>query len=200
MPIGIIILAAGASQRMGTPKQALPIEDGKSLIQKTVETALATDLRPVVVVVGANKKEVVPELAGQPVTIIDNTLWQEGMASSVRMGLAGAYLTERKLEAVLMLVCDQPYVTSSLLNHMVVTLKESGKKAVVCRYGESWGVPVLIGSQLFEEMTHLKGEQGAKPLLEKHLNEVAFVDFDQGNIDIDTPDDYRRIRSSDESL
>ncbi|GAB3166135.1 nucleotidyltransferase family protein [Telluribacter humicola] len=194
MPIGIIILAAGASQRMGTPKQALPIENGKSFLQKTVETALATDLRPVVVVVGANKKEVVPELEGLPVTIIDNTLWQEGMASSVRMGLVGAYLTDRNLQAVLMLVCDQPYITPSLLEHMVVTLNESGKKAVVCRYGESWGVPVLIGNQLFEEMTHLKGEQGAKPLLEKHINEVAFVNFDQGDIDIDTPDDYRQFR------
>ncbi|HEV7350141.1 nucleotidyltransferase family protein [Telluribacter sp.] len=193
MQTAIIILAAGASQRMGTPKQVLKIEEGKSLLRKMAETALKTTMRPVVVVVGANKKEVVPELSGLGVTIIDNPMWQEGMSSSVRMGLAGAYLMDKQLEAVLMLVCDQPYVTAPLLEHMLVTLKESGKKAVACRYGESWGVPVLIGSQLFEALTHLKGEQGAKPLLAERMDDVAFVEFDQGEIDIDTPDDYRRF-------
>jgi molybdenum cofactor cytidylyltransferase len=194
MQTAIIILAAGASQRMGTAKQALLIEGGKTMLRKTAETALATSCRPVVVVVGANKKEVVPELKDLPVTIIDNQFWQEGMASSVRMGLAAAYMTEKNIDAALMLVCDQPYLTPSLLEQMVVTLQESGQKAVACRYGkDSWGVPVLVGKELFAEMLSLKGEQGAKPLLQKQLENVAFVDFDLGAIDIDTPDDYQRL-------
>ncbi len=181
MNIGIILLAAGASQRMGRPKQTLVLEEGKSMLLKTVETALATSLRPVVVVVGANKGEIVPELKGQPVTIVDNAFWQEGMASSVKIGLAGLFMTQPKLDGVLMLVCDQPYVTADLLEQMVRTYEESGKKAVACRYQKQWGVPVLIGRELLAELTHLTGDQGAKPLLKKHIKEVAFVDFEQRN-------------------
>lgn len=190
MTIGIIILAAGASQRMGQPKQTLEIEKGKSLLLKTVEIALATSQRPVIVVVGANKPEVVPELAGQPVTIVDNAFWQEGMATSVKIGLAGLFMTEPKLDGVLMLVCDQPYLTTALLTQMVATFEESGKKAVACRYKKQWGVPVLIGRELLAELTQITGAHGAKPLLEKHLEEVAFVDFEKGVIDLDTPEDY----------
>ncbi|GAB2788845.1 hypothetical protein GCM10027275_37210 [Rhabdobacter roseus] len=194
MSIGIIILAAGASQRMGTPKQTLPIENEKSLLRHTAETALATACRPVVVVVGANKQVVVPELKGLPLTIVDNPKWQEGMASSVKMGLAATYMTERDLEAVLLLVCDQPFVTPGLLEQMLVTYRESGKKAVVCRYGEAWGVPALLGSALFGELTYLQGDQGAKAVLQKHKQEIAWVAFDQGAIDLDTPEDYRRYQ------
>jgi molybdenum cofactor cytidylyltransferase len=190
MTIGIIILAAGASQRMGRPKQTLALDAGKSMLQTTVETALATKLRPVIVVVGANKAEVVPELAGYPVTIVDNAFWQEGMATSIKVGLAGLYMTEPKLDGVLMLVCDQPYLTTALLEQMVATFQESGKKAVACRYKKQWGVPVLIGRELLAELTQLTGDHGAKPLLEKHRLEVAFVAFDQGVIDLDTPEDY----------
>ena len=194
MNIGVIVLAAGASQRMGRPKQALVLEDGRSLLQRTVETALATSLRPVVVVVGANKAEVVPELKGQPVTIIDNSFWEEGMASSVKMGLAGLYMTNPKLDGVLILVCDQPYLTPQILDDMVATCKESDKKAVACRYGEQWGVPVLVGRELLPELMELSGEQGAKPMLKKHLDDVAFVKFTMGIIDLDTPKDIESYR------
>ena len=190
MTIGIIVLAAGASQRMGQAKQTLEIEKGKSLLLKTVETALETTLRPVVVVVGANRAEVVPELAGLPVTIVDNAFWQEGLATSVKIGLAGLFMTEPKLDGVLMLVCDQPYLTSALLTQMVATYEETGKKAVACRYKKQWGVPVLIGRDLLAEFTQITGDHGAKPLLKKYLEEVAFVDFEKGIIDLDTPEDY----------
>ncbi len=190
MIVGIIILAAGASQRMGRPKQTLALDTGKSMLQTTVETALATQLRPVIVVVGANKAEVVPELTGYPVTIVDNAFWQEGMATSIKVGLAGLYMTEPKLDGVLMLVCDQPYLTTALLEQMVTTFQESGKKAVACRYKKQWGVPVLIGRELLAELIEIKGDQGAKPMLQKNKSEVAFVDFDRGIIDLDTPKDY----------
>jgi len=193
MNIGIVILAAGASQRMGRPKQTLVLEDGVSLLRKTVDTALATSLRPVIVVVGANKPEVVPELKGLPVTIVDNAFWKEGMSTSVRVGLAGLFMTQPKLDGVLMLVCDQPYLTASLLEQMVHTYQDSGKKAVACRYQKQWGVPVLVGRDLLAELTHLTGEQGAKPLLKKHMKDVAFVDFDKGIVDIDTPEDVEKF-------
>lgn len=190
MTIGIIILAAGASRRMGTPKQTLQVEKGKGLLIKTIETALATSLQPVIVVVGANKTKVVPELAGLPVTIVDNAFWAEGMATSIKIGLAGLFMTEPKLDGVLMLVCDQPYLTTKILEEMVVTYGESGKKAVACRYEKSWGVPVLIGRELLGEIIEIEGDHGAKSFLKNHREDVAFVDFPKGNIDLDTPEEY----------
>lgn len=196
MNIGIIILAAGESTRMGTPKQAIPMADGKSLLQSTVEVALATPLRPIVVVVGANKAEVVPELKGLPVTIVDNAFWQEGMATSVKVGLAGLFMMEPRLGGILMLVCDQPHITPGLLEEMMDVFLKSNAKAVACRYDESWGVPVLIGRELLAELTELTGDQGAKPLLKKYIQEVVFVDFEKGNIDLDTPEDVEKFRSN----
>ncbi len=196
MTIGIIILAAGASRRMGKPKQTLPMQEGKNLLQQTVETALATAQRPVIVVVGANKAEVVPELTGLPVTIVDNAFWEEGMATSIKIGLAGLFMTEPRLDGVLMLVCDQPYLTTGLLKQMVATYEESGKKAVACRYAKSWGVPVLIGRELLAELTTITGDHGAKPFLKAHREDVAFVDFPKGIVDLDTPEDYDTFRAS----
>ncbi len=180
---------------MGKSKQTLQLEEGKSLLQKTIETALATSLKPVIVVVGANKAEVVPELGGLPVTIVDNAFWEEGMASSIKIGLAGLFMTEPKLDGVLMLVCDQPYLTTSLLNQMVATYEESGKKAVACRYEKSWGVPVLIGRELLAELIEISGDHGAKSFLKKHRDDVAFVEFPKGNVDLDTPEDYASFLS-----
>lgn len=190
MPIGVIILAAGASSRMGKPKQVLEIEKGKSLLRKAVETALETPLRPVVVVVGAHKREVVPELKGLPVTIIDNAKWEEGLSSSVKMGLAGAYMMDKQLSGVVVLVTDQPAISPVLIEYMVKRYEESGKKAVVCRYADTWGVPALIGPDFFAELTHLTGDSGARQVLEKYEKELDFVDFENGKIDINTPEDY----------
>ena len=190
MSIGVIILAAGASGRMGKAKQTLEIEQGKSMLRKTAEAALETSLRPVVVVVGAHKKEVVPELERLGVTIIDNSKWEDGLASSMTIGLAGLYMMHKGLTGAVVLVCDQPYVNPELLEYLVRRLNDSDKKAVVCRYGESWGFPALIGSSFFSEITHLTGEEDVTEVLKNYEKELDFVDFDKGNVDINTPEEY----------
>lgn len=190
MSIGIIILAAGASSRMGRAKQVLEVIKGKSMLRKTAELALETSLRPVVVVVGAHKKEVVPELEGLGVTIIDNSKWEEGIASSMTMGLAGLYMMNKGLTGAVVLVCDQPFVSTELIEYMVKRFDDSGKKAVVCRYGKSWGFPVVIDSSFFAETTHLTGEDEVVKVLENNLKELDFVDFDKGAVNLNTPEDY----------
>lgn len=191
MTIPIVVLAAGTSRRMGTTKQVLPAQDGNTLLQNAISVALATEMSPVVVVVGADKANVVPTLVGLPVTIVDNANWASGMASSVKVGLAAAYMMAPAMEGALFLVCDQPYITAALLNEMRRHYIEKRPKAVVCRYGTSWGVPVLVGSSLLADLTRIEGDQGAKPLLKKHVEDVVFLDFDLGAIDIDTPAEYQ---------
>ncbi|AYQ32148.1 NTP transferase domain-containing protein [Runella sp. SP2] len=188
--IGIIILAAGESKRMGSPKQLLQIE-GKSLIHRTAEIALATDCYPVVMVIGANKPQIAPEIVDLPLTVIDNPMWHEGMSSSVKMGLAGVYMTYKEIEAVIILVCDQPYLSVSLLERMVEIYNTKKPRLIACKYGEQLGVPTLFDRTLFEELLNLKGDKGAKPVLMNHLDEAHILQFEAGSIDLDTPDEYQ---------
>lgn len=193
--IGIIILAAGESKRMGSPKQLLNIE-GKSLIRRTAEVALATDCYPVVLVIGANKAQIAPEIIDLPLTVIDNPKWYEGMASSVKMGLVGLYMTYKEVEAVIILVCDQPYLSVSLLERMVEIYQTKKAPIVACKYGEQVGVPALFDRKLFEELLNLTGDKGAKPVLMSHLDEAHLITFEAGSIDLDTLEDYQKYLSS----
>ena len=100
MNTAIIILAAGASSRMGVPKQLLLV-DGKTLIKRVCDTSLDTPCHPIVLVLGANRNLIRKETERMPITVIDNPQWENGMSSSIKMGLAGAYMTEKAIEAML---------------------------------------------------------------------------------------------------
>ncbi len=192
--IGIIILAAGESKRMGFPKQLLNIE-GISLIRRTAEVALATDCYPVVLVIGAHKAQLAHEIIDLPLTVIDNQMWHEGMASSVKMGLAGLYMTYKDVEAVIMLVCDQPYISVSLLERMIEIYRTKKPPIVACKYEDQVGVPALFDRKLFEELLSLTGDKGAKPVLMNHLDEAYLLTFEAGSVDLDTPEDYKNFQS-----
>jgi molybdenum cofactor cytidylyltransferase len=192
--IGIIILAAGESKRMGFPKQLLNIE-GVSLIRRTAEVALATDCYPVVLVIGAHKAQLAQEIIDLPLTVIDNQMWHEGMASSVKMGLAGLYMTYKDVEAVIMLVCDQPYISVSLLERMIEIYRTKKPPIVACKYEDQVGVPALFDRKLFEELLSLTGDKGAKPVLMNHLDEAYLLTFEAGSVDLDTPEDYKNFQS-----
>jgi molybdenum cofactor cytidylyltransferase len=190
--VGIIILAAGESKRMGSPKQLLQIE-GKSLITRTAEVALATDCYPVVLVIGAHKPQIAPEIVRLPLTVIDNPTWHEGMASSVKMGLIGMYMTYKDIDAVLFLVCDQPHLSVALLEKILAEYQSKNAPIVACQYAGQVGVPVLFTRPYFEELLDLKGDKGAKSILMSHLDEAHLVHFEGGEIDLDTPDDYQKV-------
>lgn len=178
---------------MGSPKQLLDI-DGKSLLRRTAEVALATDCYPVVMVIGANKAQIAPEIIDLPLTVIDNPMWHEGMSSSVKMGLAGLYMTYKDVDAVIMLVCDQPYLSVSLLERMIDVYRTKKPPIVACKYGEEVGVPALFDRKLFEELLTLSGDKGAKPIVMNHLDEAYLVTFEAGSVDLDTPEDYEAFQ------
>lgn len=189
--IGIIILAAGQSSRMGTPKQLLDV-GGISLIRRTAEVALATDCYPVVLVIGANKPQIAPQIIDLPLTVIDNPNWQEGMSSSVKMGLVGLYMTYKDVDAVIMLVCDQPFISVSLLERMIEIYQTKKPPIVACQYDNQVGVPALFDRKIFEELLSLTGDKGAKPVLMNHLDEAHLITFEAGIVDLDTPAEYQQ--------
>ncbi len=189
MTIGTIILAAGDSSRMGGEPKQLIAYKGQSLIRRVTETALALQRGPVVVVLGANRELVLPELNGLPVTLVDNPSWPTGQASSLKTGLAALYLTHKNIDAVLVLHTDQPLVSLGLLMHMLDVYNDEGKGIVACRYGTQLSVPAFFHRDYIAELLQLKDDKGVKWVIGRHRNDCSEVPFEAGAIDLDSKRD-----------
>lgn len=186
---GILLLAAGASTRMGQAKQLLRIA-GESLIQRAVKTALSTPFRPVVVVLGANREQIEPELVGSEVLKVFNPDWATGMGSSIATGLDFLLQRQPSIQQVLILVGDQPLLQTDTLAALVELQSQTQAPLVVSRYTDTLGVPALFTCFLFAELTALHGAQGAKALIQKYRNQAAALDFPEGALDLDTPEEW----------
>ena len=193
--IGIVILAAGASTRLGEPKQLLKY-DHKNLLQRTIDAAVSSNADPVVIVLGANADQISKEIDRSKINVVINTEWEEGMASSVRNGLNELLFISPSIDAVILMVCDQPHISSELINDVIDKQKESGKTIVTSNYGETFGPPALFHKSLFHELMQLKGDVGARKIIQHHSDEVATVLFTKGKIDIDTKEDYDALNNS----
>lgn len=192
--VGLIILAAGASTRMGTPKQLL-LYQGCSLIRHVTENAIASVCEPIIVVLGANAERIKPEINQLPIQIVENQQWTEGMSASIRVGLEALLAVNQNLEAVAIALCDQPFVSSQTFNRIIEAYRVTGKPIIASEYSGTLGVPALFNRALFSELMALKSTDGAKKLIKKHMHEVFSVPFPEGAIDIDTPKDYEQLQT-----
>jgi molybdenum cofactor cytidylyltransferase len=188
----IVVLAAGRSARLGRPKQLLSFVGG-SLVQHAVSVALSSGLGPVLVVTGSNREAVESELRGLGVHTCYNPDWEEGMGASIRQGVEAAQELDQDTDGLIFMVCDQPYITASLLQHLLETQHETGQKIVASAYGGIRGTPVLYHRSLFEELKALSGDKGARPVLDRHEGDIATVPFGSGSMDIDTEGDYEKL-------
>jgi len=190
--IAILILAAGASSRLGQPKQLLAFK-GKTLIRHAAETALSTKCKPVIVVTGALHDELLSQIKDLEVVAVHNDNWQQGMSTSIAIGIEKAQ--EYNAEAVLIMLCDQPLITSGHLNALCSTFSglEDGP-IVATGYNEISGVPAVFPKKHFQSLIKLKGEQGARELMKVHLNSLITVPFIQASIDVDTSEDYEKLK------
>jgi len=193
LEIAILILAAGPSSRMGQSKQLLLVE-GQPLLQKTAKIALEAALGKVVVVLGANAAQHQEVLLGLPVDAFIHPHWQNGMGSSLKAGLK--YLLEKlpNCTAVIVLVCDQPFLTARHLTRLADTFSATDKPIIASLYANTLGVPCLFEKKYFAELFTLQDEEGAKKIIQRFTSEVSSVEFQQGEIDLDTPQDYNRLR------
>ena len=188
---GVVILAAGASSRLGSPKQLL-VYSGVTLLQHSIEAAQSSDAVSVVVVLGANADVIRSEISNTA-NVVVNDSWKEGMASTIRFGLQTLVKLNPDVEAVVFMVADQPFVTAELLNDLMELNKKEQRSIVASKYGTTFGTPVLFTKRFFPELLELTGDVGAKSLVRKYLNETAFVPFPKGEIDIDTVEDYKNL-------
>lgn len=194
MPIGIVILAAGASTRMGRPKQLLPYQ-GQSLLAHTVKAAVASVCKPAIVIVGAHAEQIVQEVSHFPVQVIENQQWSEGIGSSIRTGIKALNAFPEEVEAAVLALCDQPFISSQVINEIVEAYSLTGKPIVAAEYSGTLGVPALFSRPFFSELMTLESTGGAKQIIAKHTNDVFRVPFAKGAIDIDTPKDYEQLQT-----
>jgi molybdenum cofactor cytidylyltransferase len=193
--IGIILLAAGASLRLGHPKQLLPYKR-KTLLRYSLEEALASGAQPLVVVLGANADNLQKEISGYPVHTVINEHWQEGMASSIRTGIKAITEINPVAEGAILIVCDQPFMTAGLLNTLMSTHQTTGKGIVACTYGNTFGPPAFFHQSFFPELLQLKGDVGARSIVQKNIDNVEAIPFPNGTFDIDTYKDYEFIKDA----
>jgi molybdenum cofactor cytidylyltransferase len=194
--VGAVILAAGASTRMGGPKQLLEF-GGETMLRRAASVALKAGCRPVVVVTGANAAPSREALRGLDVREAENQQWESGISSSVRVGIHALVTANPRTAAVVLMLCDQPFVTRESIAQLVAAHLETGRSIVASGYGGSYGVPALFGKVHFAELATLEGAAGAKQVIQKHLPKVHLLPFPEGEIDIDTPDDLARLQSTD---
>ncbi|THU31625.1 nucleotidyltransferase family protein [Niastella caeni] len=187
----IVILAAGASTRLGRPKQLLPWQ-GKTLLQHAVKTALTITTHPVVVT-GSNADQLVAALNPTQVQIVYNPAWEEGIASSIRCGLQALLNRTPTPEQVIFMVCDQPFVSPDLLLDLINEQQKSGKTIVASAYGGTLGIPALFEKAMFPQLIDLQGDTGARKIMQQHPEHTTSVPFPQGDFDIDTVAEYEEL-------
>jgi CTP:molybdopterin cytidylyltransferase MocA len=185
MPVAAVVLAAGASTRLGSPKQMARL-GGKTLLERTVRTALDAGLRPVYVVVAGGQDRTLcvaglVQRAEEPTVVpVVNPQAAEGMASSLRAGVTAA----RDAAGVVVLACDQPAVTAEHLRE----LAQGAGEILASAYAGRKGVPAYFPSSAFPELLQLRGDAGARELLQM----ARAVELPGGELDVDTVEDLER--------
>jgi molybdenum cofactor cytidylyltransferase len=189
--VSAIVLAAGASARMGRPKQLLEWQ-GRPLVRVAAETALAGGLDPVLVVVGAARAAATAALAGLPALVVDNPDYASGQSSSLRVSVTAL---GEQAEAAVVLLGDQPFVTAEIVARIVEEWRASAAPIVAPVYAGQRGNPVLFARSIFPELLAIQGDQGARAVLAAHSSHVRLVPFDNPLplADLDTPEDYQRL-------
>ena len=188
--VALLLLAAGASTRMGRPKQLLPYH-GRTLLRHAAETAVAAGCAPIVLVTGALHDELLAEIVGLPILAVHNPDWETGMASYIRAGLAAVAAAAPR--AVLVMLTDQPLVTPELLRQLIVQQHATQAPIVAAAYGETLGVPAIFDKSLLPELLKLQGAQGAGRLIARLGAAVGQVAFPAGLLDVDTPAQYTAL-------
>jgi len=191
MKIGAVILAAGKASRFGSPKQLLEA-NGETLIDRACRTALEAGCDPVLRVLGAHAEAILERPCPEHVETLVHAGWEEGMGGSLAAGVRDLLERAPELDAVFVMLADQPMVTTGLLEKMQARLSETG--IVLCDHGDATGPPALFAKQHFDELMALHGDRGAKAVAANH--HAALVVFPDAAWDIDSPEAWERFLES----
>jgi molybdenum cofactor cytidylyltransferase len=201
--VGAVILAAGGSSRLGQPKQLL-IFRGETLVGRAIRAATEAGCEPILVIVGDTGEEIRRTLAirdsriaasveSEEITrprLVENGEWRRGIGSSIHRGLEQF---SEGVNAAVLLTCDQPFVDAAIVRQLIAAQEETGKPIIASSYANTLGVPALFDRCCFDALLALPDDSGAKAFIASRPNDVASIAFEDGAIDIDEPEDLRRL-------
>ncbi len=193
-----VILAAGMSKRMGSLKQLLKIGD-RYLLQRVVEVAAQSKLEKIYLVLGYQHERILGTLhrlrKNPKIEILHNPGFEEGMSSSVKCGVGAA---QSDFDAVMFLLGDQPFVSSSMINRLLMEYNSSDRQICVPAFQGRRGNPAIFGSFFFNELINLSGDKGGRHIIEDNPEEVLLVPVKDPKalFDIDCPEDLKKLGGS----
>jgi molybdenum cofactor cytidylyltransferase len=189
--LAVLILAAGSSSRLGQPKQLLPFKE-TTLLEHTITCAQSVSDN-VFVVLGGNQSAIQSAVDLQDIEVILTQDWYKGIGSSISSGIKSITKTIQDTQSIMILLCDQPKITNELLVELVAIHEEKQKLISACKYGNSFGVPAIFNKSMYNDLKELKDDAGAKIIIGKNKNKTSFLNFSDGIIDIDNPDDLMHL-------
>lgn len=185
-----VLLAAGASRRLGRPKQLVEL-DGASLLERAARAIASHCDHGVICVLGAHAQEVRVALDAVEVRIVVNPDWREGIGTSIRFGVRHVPGDAR---AILLTVCDQPFVRGAEFGRLVADWRANPQAVVAAGYGEGFGVPAIFPAAYRRQLEGLNGDRGAKALIAGAPNR-RFVDMPNADFDVDDVADLERLEN-----
>lgn len=184
----LVVLAAGAASRFGAPKQ-LAVHDGRPMLQQVLGRAVELAGPAVIVVLGANAAAIAPLLSRSPASLVINRQWQEGIASSIRAGVARL---PGSCDGAMLLLADQARVTTLDMQRLADVWRRQPQCIVAARYAGTIGVPAIFPRADFPALLQLRGDRGAQLLLRRNDARLVAVAMPNAAVDIDTPEDLQR--------
>jgi molybdenum cofactor cytidylyltransferase len=203
-----IILAAGSSSRMsgGRHKLLLPL-GGRPVLIHVIETALSSQARPIILVLGHQADQVCAQIAAysnhQDIHIIENPDYRQGMSTSLHVGLHALIDIKKNNNrraadvptSTVILLGDQPLITAAIIDRLIATREATGNAIVVPLYHGKRGNPVLFAADLFPELMEVAGDEGGRSVIMQHAQDVATIELGEATVtyDIDTWDAYQQV-------
>jgi molybdenum cofactor cytidylyltransferase len=189
MPLPAIILAAGASRRLGQPKQLVRIA-GETLLARTIRIVHESGAEPLIVVLGAHHESIASTVDLSQVQSVINPSWEQGIATSIHAGIEALAERDQDPEAVLLLVCDQAKLTADHLRALIAAHEQSSEPGIVTSlYAGIAGIPAIFPANQFSNLLKLRGDSGARSILRDPECPIITLPFAGGEVDIDTPED-----------
>jgi len=181
--LSVVILAAGASRRLGQPKQLVQYKD-KSLIQRAIQSAESLSPHEIIVITGADAEAVQAEVKKTSAQSVNNPDWDKGMGTSIAKG---AQSIDRKSQGLMIVLCDQWRILPEDLQLLVETWHNDPSQIICSATGKRCGPPVIFPIRFLKELCALTGGHGAHSVLDIHQDSVSRVTIQNAAFDLDTP-------------
>ena len=191
----VVVLAAGEASRFGSAKQLAGWQNG-NMVQHAVAVARELVSNRVFVVLGAHAEAVQKTLNQNPVHIVHNPDWQQGLSTSIRAGIEAL---PEDTEAVLLLLCDQPLLDATSLEQLITGWQQQAESIVASEYDHSIGVPAIFPKNYFAQLAALKGDRGAKQILMAMRDQVLTLSIPEAAMDIDTPEELELLKTQNQN-